>query len=369
MRRATAPLLALVIASCAAQGHPAEGWKTLGQLSAPRAYPSVVALPTGELMVFGGIDMDDPSVVKPTTELVDPASGKVAVLPQRLPGRINHTATLTTDGLVIVAGGTEFDKTEWLPMDRVDVYVPTERRWRSASPLQTGRSDHGAAALKDGRVLVTGGNRGIVLLRSSEIYDPKTDTWKPAAPMPTTRARSTMVTLSDGRVLVAGGLEVNGSPSRTSLLYDPSADKWRSGPLLSVERVLHSTVQLPSGDVMFIGGQHGASGSAERFVASTGAFVHAGALVQPRMGAQAAALADGGVLIAGGLIVDAYKTTFDATSRAEQWDPTTNTWHEVAAAPTARALGRLVPTKAGLIQIGGAQGDRALASIEIFGPQ
>src|SRR5437016_4772204 len=136
----------------------ASSWALSGELAQPRAYASALALPTGEIFVFGGLDEHDPQIVSTTTELIDPLTGITRTLPQRLPGRLHHTMTLGWADRVVVAGGVEWYGGSFHSSDRVDVYLPYQRQWIHAHALLQARSDHGAAPLPGGLVLVTGGN-------------------------------------------------------------------------------------------------------------------------------------------------------------------------------------------------------------------
>src|SRR5258708_3732824 len=152
----------------------ASSWALSGELAQPRAYASAVTLPTGEIFVFGGLDEHDPEVVSTTTELIQPLTGDVRTLPQRLPGRLHHTVTLGWGDRVVVAGGVLWFGGGFHSTDRVDVYLPYQRQWIHAAPLLTARSDHGAAALPHRQILVTGGDLDVRPLPSSEIYHPPT---------------------------------------------------------------------------------------------------------------------------------------------------------------------------------------------------
>src|SRR2546428_2685374 len=132
-------------------------WQPAGELAAPRAYGSAVALITGDILVFGGLDRDDPRVVSSTTELFDPVNGRTRVLSQLLPGRVNLSATVGLGGRVVVAGGSEWAGDHWQVTDRVDVFIPQERRWVHGRPMLQARTGQRATALSDGLILVTGG--------------------------------------------------------------------------------------------------------------------------------------------------------------------------------------------------------------------
>src|SRR5262245_43787492 len=61
-------------------------------------------------------------------------------------GRYNHTATLLSDGRVLVAGGYDGD-----PVAGAQLYDPTANRWSSAGSMNVGRHGHGAVRLPSGK--------------------------------------------------------------------------------------------------------------------------------------------------------------------------------------------------------------------------
>ena len=72
--------------------------------------------------------------------------------------------------------------------------------------MRFARYHHTATTLPDGRVLVTGGDRGEDdFQRSAEIYDPARNRWTRAPSMRRARGNHSATLLPDGRVLVAGG--------------------------------------------------------------------------------------------------------------------------------------------------------------------
>ena len=347
-------------------------WSTVGELARPRAYAEAITLSTGEILIVGGLDGDDPEVVSHTSELVDPATGRITLLPDRLLGRLNQTVTTGWGDRVAVIGGTEFRRgdrgtTYWAPVDRVEVFIPESRTWMIGAPLVQERSDHSATALRDGRILVAGGNQGGKLLRSVEIYDPSRDLWTIASPLPRPRTQFSMTTLLDGRVLVAGGFQDDGIITASTLIYDPATNRWTGGATLLEPRLNHTMVALPGGDILFVGGEGRASATSERYDYRLGRFVDAGRISAPRLVAQAAHLPDGRVLLAGGLPVPGVGS-FSPVSRVEIWDPATSLWQDLPDAPTTRAFGLLVATERGVYRVSGSESDeRAARTVERFG--
>jgi N-acetylneuraminic acid mutarotase len=77
--------------------------------------------------------------------------------------------------------------------------------------MTNGRYYHTASVLSDGKVLVTGGTYNTATgLNSAEIYDPSTGTWTTTGNMTYGRYCHTASVLSNGEVLVAGGQNANG---------------------------------------------------------------------------------------------------------------------------------------------------------------
>lgn len=337
-------VFAVALVACGTASTPPasreQGWTTFAELQQPRAFAQAVALPTGEILVIGGLNQADPQVTNYRSELIDPLTHKVAVLSQQLIGRLHQTVTVAADERVVEAGGVVWSGGYWSPVDRVDVFDVRTNTWRSAAPLHGARSDHAAVSLKDGRVMVIGGNFDTKLLKTTEIYDARSDSWTIAASMPRPRTQHSAVRLADGRVLVAGGIDVDGGATDSTFIYDPATDAWSDGPRMTQPRLQEAVVALPSGDVLFAGGDDAAAGSAEIYLAKENRFVPTGSLVHPRFVAQGAALPDGRVALNGGL--PPHASSYAPLNSTELWDPRTGTWSEAASVSSARAWGKLL---------------------------
>lgn len=127
--------------------------------------------------------------------------------------RAEATATLLSNGRVLVTGGYQTGHIGiHYESSAAEVYDPGLNTWYSRAPMETGRVGHTATLLTDGQVLVAGGRNDCdcepVTYRSAELYNPNAGgppQWDEAASMTDVRTGHLAVRLNDGRVLVTGG--------------------------------------------------------------------------------------------------------------------------------------------------------------------
>src|SRR6266850_4497044 len=275
--------------------------------------------------------------------LIGHASSRWSLVAGRMSeARLLPEAVVLHDGRVLAIGGVRVGAVS----AAVDVYDPVTNSWTTpAASLLTGRYFFTATVLQDGRVLVTGGLTvatvdGVPtaqLLASTEIYDPTQDRWTPGPDLPSQIFAPKAVTLGDGRVLVVGGLTDNGTTSATAL-YDPATDAWTVGPPMSVARLLPDATPLADGRVLLSGGFTNDEGqtsvaAAELFDPSTNSWSPAGVSSVGHTLGIAKRLHDGRVLVAGGADAN-FNPTWLAS--ADIYDPITNSWHAAHPMSVAR---------------------------------
>ena len=239
------------------------------------------------------------------SELFDPATGRMAPGPVMAGPRLSHTATLLSDGRVLVVGGYGGEGAP--PSASIEVFDPTAEVFRPLGSLRIARADHTASLLPDGRVVVAGG-RGVEgsALRSVEIIDPKTGAVVAGPDLPEPRTAQVATTFA-GEVLLIGGTTVSGRAVDSTLLLDRRTWRWTAGPTLETARVKHAAVSLPNGDVLVIGGSGSAESrdafaSTELLGSRSDSFVPGPVLPDGRykLTDAAAVLPDGRVAVAGG---------------------------------------------------------------------
>ena len=130
--------------------------------------------------------------------------------------------------------------------------------WSTAGALRTGRAQHTATRLLDGRVLVTGGrDRGDQALASTELFDPKTGRWQAGAALDAARVDQTATLLLNGRVLVAGGFDRLDARERslaTAEIFDPGRNRWTPAAPMAVTRARHTATRPEDGRLLVVGG-------------------------------------------------------------------------------------------------------------------
>ena len=232
--------------------------QTWSATPAPLAHGRVAALLSplldGRVLVAGGDT--DPSAS--TAEIFIPATGVWITATSMKSPRRRHTATLLSNGRVMIAGGRTYAGTN-KDLATVEIYVPTTNTWLTGPPMTRPRSSHTATRLGDDRVLVAGGSTDAGVTSSAEIYDPGKGTWTEIAPMESARATHTATKLDNGAVLVAGGVDETSSVLRAVELFDPLQDRWIPIGPMTHGRLAHAAAPLEGGGVLVAGGENQSS--------------------------------------------------------------------------------------------------------------
>lgn len=147
---------------------PEVGTFTLtGSLATARAFHTATLLPSGKVLVVGGLGSSETPVA--SAELYDPALGTFTTTGSMALSRWIHTATLLADGKVLVTGGLTSSGNA---SASAELYDPAVGTFAAAGTMRAARFAHTATLLADGKVLIVGGSSGYALLASAELYDP-----------------------------------------------------------------------------------------------------------------------------------------------------------------------------------------------------
>jgi Galactose oxidase, central domain len=313
----------------------APSWSFTGSLNTARAGHTATLLTNGKVLVAGGFSDEH------RAELYDPATGTWSNTGSLNTIRTGHTATLLQNGKVLVAGGHTVNGGF---LDTAELYDPATGAWSFTGRLNKNRVAHTATLLQNGKVLVAGGyNSDDYVTTSAELYDPNTGEWSLTGTLVANdlfgpgRGGHTATLLQSGKVLVAGGLDPGDFGIFSTELYDPTTGTWTVSGRMNDERGGHTATLLPNGHVLIVGacnsgvfcGRGNSGSSAELYNPATGTWSVTGALT-PRFFHTATLLPNGRVLIAGGEHINFFSGTTVFLNSAEIYDPASGNWSTTA---------------------------------------
>nr|WP_295901924.1 kelch repeat-containing protein [uncultured Bdellovibrio sp.] len=302
-----------------------------------RVLNTATTLQNGKILLAGGATDANNSlttVALSSAEIYDPELGTWSQAASLSQGRLNHTATALQDGKVLIVGGAINNGASTTCLNTSALYDPASNTWSAAASLATGRCYHSATLLSDGRVMVIGGRteNSVALgisnyLSSAEIYNPATNTWTAAASMTASRGYHSAVLLKSNKIFVVGGRNTSGL--LTTALYNPSANSWAAGPSLTKSRKDHTATLLPEGKVVIIGGVDDTgvilsdTTLYDPSSGASGAFSNGASLAIARKSHTATLIGDRVFVIGGSTTSTAFKDTVI-------YDPSINQWQTFA---------------------------------------
>ena len=209
--------------------NPATGtWTMTGRMHVGRQFATASLLPDGQVLEAGGfVSCDDDFCFDTrTAELYDPATGKWTMTGSMHTPREQQTGTLLPNGQVLVAGGlTEGGGSGFArSFASAELYDPATGTWSMTARMSRPHAGATATLLSNGWVLVAGGHTSV-----AEIYQPQQARWVLPGVMSTARTDQTATLLPDGHVLVAGGTDSSRAPQSTAEVFLAG-----TGPLVSI---------------------------------------------------------------------------------------------------------------------------------------
>jgi len=317
---------------------PATGsWAYTGSMVEYRFRHSASLLTNGKVLVAGGHTGRGDLA---SCETFDPTLGTWSATGSMSSRRMSHAAVQLPSGRILVTGGDSSDGVTQSTLSGCELYDPATGTWAPTGSMWTARSNHSITTLTNGKVLVVGGNAAGSLTSSAEIYDPATGLWTATGNMGAVRSAHSATLLPTGKVLVVGGSDGSSVFLTSSEIYDPASGNWTPTGALGTARQMHTATLLPSGKVLVAAGYNSAGAfgtplaSAEIYDPGTGVWTSTGGLVGSRWFHVAVLLSNGRVLVVGGLTLSG--TVGIEVATAEIYNPSTGTWSSASSMSLAR---------------------------------
>jgi hypothetical protein len=347
------------------------GFAPTGPMSIDRWGHTATLLPSGKVLIAGGRGGPDGPVPTASAELYDPSTDAFTATGSMASARVGHTATLLTDGKVLITGGEVDQSPTVANLASAELYDPATGSFSPTGSMSSPREGHTATLLVNGKVLIAGGTTAYMTgyLASAELYDPSTGSFSPTGSMTVPRTGQTATLLSSGKVLLAGGAADASSVVASAELYDPERGSFSSTGSMSDSRWAHTATLLRDGKVLIVGGT--TFNTADRYLASaevydpaTGVFLATGSMPLPRLFHTATLLASGKVLIAGG----ASDPDESLETPALIYEPDAGSFAAIGSLTTRRARHTATLLASGQVLIAGGDGGGSLPSAELYTP-
>lgn len=248
-------LLVISTAVCNAQQKPvsanAGSISKTANIENARAAHTATLLSDGKVLIAGGMRKD--GELYDSAELFDPAKNTFTpVSGKMVKKRVSHTATVLKDGKILLVGGWSVSSS---PESSVEIFDPASKTFKAVASGKFKRSGHSATLLENGKVLIAGGSDGTRNLDEAELYDPKSNSFEFVGKMNSVRNVHAATELNDGRILITGGEVVRGTIASDAEIFNPKTNKFTPvSAKMSAVRYKHDAIRLTNGNVLVFGG-------------------------------------------------------------------------------------------------------------------
>ncbi len=220
-----------------------EQWSAMPPIKQARSGHVAQMLPNGKILIFHGSSLYNHTF---KTELYDPLSG-VSIYVSDFPEDTGTKTIVLPTGLLLCAGTTQ----------TTSLFNPNFYSWTSyVNSIPTAGHNGDLVLLSDQRVLMAGGSSGSYgYVRTTMIYQPDTNQWAASGNLNTSRSQHQTTALKNGKVLLTGG-EYYGSNLSTTEIYNPQTGIWSYGEQMISARSGHKATMLNDGRVLITGGSN-----------------------------------------------------------------------------------------------------------------
>ena len=344
-------------------GRAAGRWTTAASMREARSGFDAVVLGDGTVLAVGSDLWCAPGGAvegSERTEIYDPGADAWHETGSLNKPRKTFATVVTASGEAMVIGGLNADE---LPFSSTKQYASASATWADGPLLLEALSAPRAARTGKGGVLAVGYTEDGT---SVQVLDRRAEAWRRGPPLPRDLDIRTLTALTNGRVLLTGYQPTEGTDDGEmagiegyAALFDPTADEWIN--VRAQDDSPAAVVALPGGDALAIAGygeESGASADVQRLNGDTGRWRRAAPMPVSRYRPQVATMADGRVLVAGGVSAHDADPLGMVFTRADIYDPASDRWGRTADLLEPREDGTAIPLPDGTVLVLGGSADQ-----------
>ena len=136
------------------------------------------------------------------------------------------------------------------------LYKPYTQVWSSTGALNFPRRNMAAIRMRNGQVLVAGGNTTSgSCLGATEVYDPQLETWSVVGATAVCRIAGRMARLPDDHIMLASGEDTAADAPKYTETFNPDTRLWTRNASMEQPHARGRMVVMQTGNLLIAGGQ------------------------------------------------------------------------------------------------------------------
>jgi len=192
-------------------------------LNVARFDASATLLNNGRVLVAGGSTCSLPGCPTNAAEIYDPVASTFSIVTGgMIVPRFNHTATLLTNGDVVVAGGYSSCGSACSAEASTELFDPVAGAFTSGPPEATGLAGHTGTLMANGDVLLIGGINAGVTLAGDELCQPTSLTPPGLASITVAPASSSLMPGQSESLVATGTFNDSSTQTLQSVIWSSS---------------------------------------------------------------------------------------------------------------------------------------------------
>jgi hypothetical protein len=242
-------------------------WNTVETFDRNIGLSSIVLGQNGQIFISGGYDDPDKHILSRKINILNPDSGHLTFLANMQEPRMQHQVTLLKDGRLLISGGIKsiIIGKGVTRTNTAEIFDPNTNATRYVKGMGYPREGHKAVLTADGKVFIIGGGmelgKGAIPL-PIEIYDLKTNSYLEIQNKYNITHILDVIRLNNGNLFIAGGSDpqnVEHSITENSFIFNTKNSTFQDIGKARLVGDGAATTLLANGNILLSGGLQGDS--------------------------------------------------------------------------------------------------------------